>query len=139
MDLDKDTLQLTRLEEPKVSNVKPGATELSDLIANNDRYLDLYKVTLSKWQHTNHNFDQVLAALQDVAEYICTTVATNWILLIDEKTSLQEKVRALKAQLTPTDYASKILARERYRKAQNIGRAKVDIWLQTWEWALRET
>jgi hypothetical protein len=119
----KDTPQPTRPEEPKVSDVKPSTTELANLVADNDRYLDLYKVTLSKWQYADRNFDRVLAE-------ICIIVVINWILFIDDKTILREKVRALKAQLAPTD-ASKMLARERYQRAQNIERAKVDIRLQT--------
>jgi hypothetical protein len=138
VDPDKDTPQPMRPEEPNVSEVKRGATELADLVAENDRYLDLYKVELSKWQHADRNYDWVLAALQDVAKYIRTTVASNWILLIDDKASLWEKVKALKAQPVPTDYASKMITRERYRKAQIMGRSKVDIWIQNWERALKE-
>jgi hypothetical protein len=138
VDPDGDTPQPSRPEEPKVSDIKPGATELADLVVNNDRYLDLYKVALSKWQHADRNHDRVLAALQDVAEYIRTTVTTSWVLLIDDKASLRAKVKALKAQLAPTDYASKMLARERYRKAQIVGRSKIDVWIQNWERSLKE-
>ena len=99
VDPDGDTPQPSRPEEPKVSDIKPGATELADLVVNNDRYLDLYKVALSKWQHADRNHDRVLAALQDVAEYIRTTVATSWVLLIDDKASLRAKVKALRCSL----------------------------------------
>ena len=63
VDPDRDTLQPSRPEEPKVSDIKPGATELTGLVVNNDQYLDLYKVTLSKWQHADRNYDRVLAVL----------------------------------------------------------------------------
>jgi hypothetical protein len=59
-------------------------------------------------------------------------------LLIKDKTGPQEKVKALKAQLAPTDYASKMFSRERYRKAQNVGRSEVETWIQVWERALLE-
>ena len=45
---------------------------------------------------------------------------------------------ALKLQPAPTDYASKMIARERYRKAQTVGRSKIDTWIQNWERALKE-
>jgi hypothetical protein len=139
VDPEKDTPQPKRPQEPEVGDVKDGATHLKDLIIDNDRsYLDLYKLALSKWQHADRNYDRVLAALQDVAEYIRTTVATNWVLLIDDKVTLREKVKALKAQLAPTDYASKMLARERYRKAQNVDKSQVNTWIQNWERALKE-
>ena len=138
VDPDKDTPQPTRPEELKVSDVKPSATDLADLVAENDRYFDLYKLALSNWQYADRNYHRVLAALQDVAEYIRTIVATNWVLLIEDKASLREKVQALKAQLAPTDYASKMIARERYRKAQIIRRSKIDVWIQNWERALKE-
>ena len=130
MDPEKDTPQPKRPQEPEVGDIKDSATHLKNLIIDNDRsYLDLYKLALSKWQHADRNYDWVLAALQDVVEYICTTVATNWILLIDDKVTLREKVKALKAQLAPTDYASKMLARERYRKAQNVDKSQVNTWI----------
>jgi hypothetical protein len=31
-----------------------------------------------------------------------------------------------------------MLARERYRKAQIVGRSKIDVWIQNWEWSLKE-
>jgi cytochrome oxidase Cu insertion factor (SCO1/SenC/PrrC family) len=49
VDPDKDTPQPMRPEKPKVSDVKPGATDLADLVAENDRYFDLYKLALSNW------------------------------------------------------------------------------------------
>jgi cell envelope opacity-associated protein A len=51
-------------------------------------------------------------------------------MLIKDKPSPQEKVKALKAQLAPKDYASKMLACETYRNAQIVGRSQVDTWIQ---------
>ena len=49
VDPDKDMPQPEQPEEPNIGNVKEGVTQLKDLIADNDQsYLDLYKVTLSK-------------------------------------------------------------------------------------------
>jgi hypothetical protein len=43
--------------------------------------------------------------------------------LIKGKTSPREKVKALKAQLVPTDCASKMLVPEKHRKTQIVGRS----------------
>jgi hypothetical protein len=49
VDPDKNTPQPEWPEEPNVSDIKKSATQLKDLITDNDQsYLNLYKVTLSK-------------------------------------------------------------------------------------------
>jgi hypothetical protein len=139
IDPETETPLPNRSEKPKFSDIKEGATRLTDLVTGGDRSLiDVYRMAYTDWQQEEKTVDRVRAALQDVAEYIQTTVATSWILLIKDKTTSREEVQALKAQLAPTDYAAKMLARERYRKAQNIGKYKVDIWIQNWERALKE-
>jgi hypothetical protein len=139
VDPDTDTVPPKRSEKPKYSDIKEGATRLTDLVTGGDRSLiDLYKMAYTDWQQDEKTVDRVRAALQDVAEYIQSTVATSSILLIKDKTTSREEVQALKAQLAPTDYAAKMLARERYRKMQNIGKSKVETWIQNWERALKE-
>ena len=81
------------------SNIREGATDLKTLMGpEKDRdFLDMYKFAFTEWQQEDKAYDQVHSALQDVAEYIRTTVATNWVMLIKDKPTPQEKVQALKA------------------------------------------
>jgi hypothetical protein len=134
------TSQPKRPEKPKYSDIREGATDLKTLLGpEKDRdFFDMYRLAFTEWQQEDKAYDRVRAGLQDVAEYIRTTVATDWIMLIKDKPSPQDKVKALKAQLAPTDYASKMLARERYRRAQIVGRSKIDNWIQNWERALKD-
>jgi hypothetical protein len=104
---------------PTYANFKPDATELMHLVdGGNTKLFELYKFAITDWQFKTRIYDRQVTALQDVATYIQTTVATNWMMLVKDKVTVQEKVKALKSQLAPTDYTSKMIARERYQKAQ---------------------
>lgn len=123
IDPDRVTPQPRRPEKSKYSDVKEGATHLKDLLGpdNDQSLLNLYEFAWTEWQEEDKAYDRIHARLLDVAEYIGTTVATDWLLLIKDKTSLQEEVKDLRAHLAPTDYASKMAARKRYRKALELG------------------
>ena len=119
VDPDKTTPNPPQPRMPTYADFKPDATELRHLVdGGNTKLFELYKFAITDWQFKTRIYDRQVTVLQDVATYIRTTVATNWMMLVKDKVTVQEKVKALKSQLAPTDYTSKMIARERYQKAQ---------------------
>ena len=93
-----------------------------------------FKLLLLMYKEDLAKVKQVLDAIQIVRNHIVTTVSTNNIVYIDDKTTVYQMLVALMKRLAPTDYARKLVLTHKYNTLKTYSkREDIETWLKDWE------
>src|SRR5438067_8113837 len=104
-DLELEPAVPSRPEKPSPKDVNPAKTTLLTMDAVER---ESFKLLLLMYKEDLAEAKQVLDAIQIVRNYIVTTVSTNNIVYIDDKTTEYQMLVALKKRLAPTEYARRL-------------------------------
>ena len=115
----KQTSEPPQLQEPTIpvpGDVLEGALFMKDLSINEREDLK-YRCEVFRHEHATYRMKK--EALQDIHNFILTTIDRQYILLIANLDSVYQILSALKKRLAPTDRARELEVTRQYRDLQN--------------------
>jgi hypothetical protein len=104
-DLEVEPTIPIRPEMPTPKDVNPDKTTLVSLSIEEK---ETFKILLAIYKEDLAVTKQVLDTIQSVRKHIVSSVSSNNIVYINDKTSIFQMLVALKKRLAPTDYTRKL-------------------------------
>ena len=130
-DLDTEPVVPKRPEKPTPRDVNPAKTSLLEL---DQTEKETFKLLLADYKENLAVAKQILDTIQTVRNHVVTTVSSNNIVYISDKTTVYEMLVALKKRLAPTDFARKQELARKYNKLKKYTkRDDIEKWLKDWE------
>ncbi|KAK2669851.1 Ribonuclease H superfamily, partial [Fusarium oxysporum f. sp. vasinfectum] len=126
---------LSKPEEPTVQQIRPTASDLTDLTAEEFRRLEFLHTQYRTKVQTHRDQQKALSSIQ---QHIVKTIGNYYSTIADEH-DIAKELALLKARVQPTDWAHEQEVLERYYavlKAPN--RSKIDTWITSWQRILTE-
>jgi Reverse transcriptase (RNA-dependent DNA polymerase)/Pol polyprotein, beta-barrel domain len=120
-----------RPEIPTPKDVNPAKTTILEL---NAAEKETFKLLMTIYKEDLAIAKQILDTIQTVRNHVATTVSTDNIVYINDKTTVHQMLVALKKRLAPTDYARKLDLARKYNKLKKYTkRDDIEKWLKDWE------